>query len=124
MAPLNNGDVLDEAEIAQVRQATNAFNATLSAQASAHAWPVVDMNGLFKKTQAGYLDFFGNSVRGDLLENGQLSANSLFSVDAIHPNARGYAFLANEFIDVINQAYKAQIPRLNISQFSGLKLTP
>lgn len=122
IAPLNNDDVLDVAEIEQVQQALNAYNATLSAEANARNWPLLDANALFQKTDTGYLDFFGNRVESDFFRDGQLLPNSIFSVDGVSLNPRGQALMANEFIAVINQAYQAQIPLLNLSQFEGPRL--
>jgi lysophospholipase L1-like esterase len=124
ISPLNNDEVLDADEIAQARQATAAYNATLSAEVSARNWALVDLNALFAKARAGFLDFYGNRVEGTFIQGGQVSANSIFSVDAVHPNARGYALIANEFIDAINQTYKASVPKLNIGQFAGLSVSP
>lgn len=47
---------------------------------------------------------------------------SIYSVDGTHPNPRGQALIANEFIAVVNRAYQAQVPLLNLSQFEGPRL--
>lgn len=122
IAPLNNDDVLDADEIERVQQATVAFNTALSAEAGARSWPVFDANGLFQKTKTGYLDFFGNRVETDFFRDGQLLPNSIYSVDGTYLNARGHALIANEFIAVINKAYQAQIPPLNLNLFEGPRL--
>lgn len=122
IAPLNNDDVLDADELERVQQTTAAYNATLTGEASARSWPVLDANALFLKTKTGYLDFYGNRVETDFIRDGQLLPSSIYSVDGLHPNARGHALLTNEFIAVINKAYQAQIPTLNLSQFDGPRL--
>lgn len=122
IAPLNNDDVLDADEIKQAQAATAGFNATLSAEAGARSWPLLDANALFQKTKTGYLDFYGNPVETDFFRADQLLPNSIYSVDGVHPNARGQALLANEFIAVINKAYGSQIPLLNLNQFEGPRL--
>jgi lysophospholipase L1-like esterase len=50
----------------------------------------------------------------------------IFSEDGVHPNARGYAFLANVFIDAINTGFDASIPKANISKYkaTGLPVNP
>ncbi len=48
-----------------------------------------------------------------------LSKNSIFSLDAIHFNQRGNAFVANIFIEAINQNFYATIPEMDINEFTG-----
>jgi len=122
IAPLHNDDVLDATEIERAQRAVSAYNAILSAEAATRAWPLLDANAVFQKTKTGYLDFFGNAVETDFFRDGQLLPNSIFSVDGVSLNPRGQALMANEFIAVINRAYQAQIPPLNLSQFEGPRL--
>ena len=42
--------------------------------------------------------FSGSSTEGQIL----------FSLDGVHPNARGYAVIANEIIKVINSKFKSK----------------
>jgi len=35
----------------------------------------------------------------------------LFSLDGVHPNARGYAFVANEVMKIIEEYYGAKLPQ-------------
>lgn len=46
----------------------------------------------------------------------------LFSLDGVHPNARGYAVIANEIIKVINRHYHANLPLHNPSYFPGINI--
>ena len=48
----------------------------------------------------------------------------LFSLDGVHPNARGYAVIANEIIKVINRYYNANIPLHHPSYFPGINIVP
>jgi hypothetical protein len=45
-----------------------------------------------------------------------------FSEDGVHPNSRGYAFMANIFIDAINTKFSAVIPKVDISKYKGTGL--
>ena len=36
-----------------------------------------------------------------------------FSLDGVHPTARGYAVLANGIIDTINSSFSANIPKVD-----------
>ena len=42
------------------------------------------------------------------------SPNGVFSTDGIHPNPRGHAIITNGIIDVINEAFDADIPKVNV----------
>src|SRR5690606_2568433 len=44
------------------------------------------------------------------------------SEDGIHPNSRGYAFLANVFIEAINEKFEATVPKVNIANYPGTAL--
>ncbi|MBX2969487.1 MAG: hypothetical protein KF803_08940 [Cyclobacteriaceae bacterium] len=48
----------------------------------------------------------------------------IYSEDGVHPNTRGYAFLANVFIDAINAKFGSTIPRANLAKYpaTGLPL--
>ena len=41
----------------------------------------------------------------------------LFSYDGVHPTAFGYAYIANIFIDAINDKYGGEIPPVNLYPF-------
>jgi hypothetical protein len=43
-----------------------------------------------------------------------------YSLDGVHFNPRGNALLANEFIQAINQKYKARIPMLNAGKYRAI----
>ena len=48
----------------------------------------------------------------------------LFSLDGVHPNARGYAVIANEIIKVINREFKTNLPLKNASYYPGINIVP
>jgi hypothetical protein len=45
-----------------------------------------------------------------------------FSEDGVHPNSRGYAFMANVYIAAINAAFSAKVPLVDISTYPGTSL--
>ncbi len=66
-----------------------------------------------------FADLFGMDGEVGIRIDGQLlqpdfSPNGVFSTDGIHPNARGNAILANEFIRVIEDAFGASIPKVDV----------
>ncbi|NQU87070.1 MAG: hypothetical protein HQ541_15040 [Mariniphaga sp.] len=50
---------------------------------------------------------------------GALGLNSVFSLDALHFNNRGNAFIANVFINAVNDKFSAFIPEADINDFPG-----
>jgi hypothetical protein len=46
----------------------------------------------------------------------------VFSEDGVHPNSRGYAYMANVFIDAINAKFGATIPKANLGDYKGTGL--
>jgi hypothetical protein len=46
----------------------------------------------------------------------------LYSEEGLHPNSRGYAFIANIFIDAINAKFGATIPKANLGNYSATPL--
>jgi hypothetical protein len=43
-----------------------------------------------------------------------------FSLDGVHPAPRGYAIVANAFIEAINAKYGSNLPGVNALDYTGL----
>lgn len=111
--PINNDQVLDKDEFAKVAPALGALNAEIRASAADHNIPVVDMEGFLQNFESGFA-ISGVDYSTKYIEGG------VFSLDGVHPNARGYAILANKFIDAINTHYHSNIPLVNINNYKGI----
>jgi hypothetical protein len=46
----------------------------------------------------------------------------IYSEEGLHPNSRGYAFIANIFIDAINDKFDASVPRADLGKYSATAL--
>jgi hypothetical protein len=46
----------------------------------------------------------------------------IYSEDGLHPNSRGYAFIANIFIDAINAKFGATVPKANLGLYGATSL--
>ena len=120
-APFDDEFVLTPEEQSTINQRFVDFNtiiATVAAQNSDRV-ALYDTNapdGLF-------LDIFGISdgVIGAVVDGfnyqPDFSPNGVFSTDAVHPNPKGHAIIANEIIDVINASFDASIPKIDIVPF-------
>src|SRR5690606_23019233 len=119
--PLQDQHVLTADEAQMVATATTAFNNAIKAIAQAKGLAIADMNAILAqladpttglKSDDGQV-YYANYFSTDKLHT------TLFSLDGIHPNAKGYAIVANEIIKVINQHYNAHLPMLNPAQYPG-----
>ena len=72
------------------------------------------MNLFFKSLQSGIV-FNGVDYSTQYLTGGA------FSLDGVHPNARGYALIANEFIRAINAKYRSTIPDTDVNNYPGIR---
>ncbi|RDH83131.1 MAG: G-D-S-L family lipolytic protein [endosymbiont of Galathealinum brachiosum] len=103
--PLEDSDVLIPSEIQAIETARLAFNATIQAAADADENLVFfDSAAVMAGIQASGYDYGTGSVASTYATGGA------FSLDGVHPTARGYAIIANEIIDVINTGFGANIP--------------
>lgn len=105
--------VLDRNEVEAVRNAIASYNLKLASVAMEHDLALADINGLFKTLRYG-VTYNGVTFSREFVSGGA------FSLDGIHPNPKGYAFIANEVIRAINQKYGSNLPGVDINEFSGI----
>lgn len=111
--PLPHQVVLDVDEVASVRSHTNAINTEIKASAAAHGFFVVDMYSFMPQLTSG-MNFDGIDFSTKYIEGGA------FSLDGLHPNTRGYAIIANEFMRVINLSYGSELRPVSVSSYKGI----
>ncbi len=102
--PLEDKWVLLPSEQEEIATATTAFNAVIESAVTQSGLPLVDANMILNQIAADGVMFDEFLLKDDLVFGGA------FSLDGVHPTARGYAFLANEAIKKINDAYNSNIP--------------
>jgi len=112
--PIPSGFILDSAEVANIRTAISGYNTKLRNVASQYNLAFADMNIFFKQLSSGIV-FNGAEYATQYLRGGA------FSVDGIHPNGRGYALIANEFIRVINARYNSNLPFCDVNGYGGVQ---
>ena len=105
--PLLSDEILDAAEIQQIRAATRAYNQIIAAQAAANNAVLVDVNAFLTR-----LDLRGVMVGGHRLSTAFLGG--IFSLDGIHPSNTGAALTGNYFIMTMNRRAGAHIPPVNV----------
>lgn len=98
---------------------TADFNAVIAATVSSNSsnLALLDIHTIFA-------DFAQN---GTFINESPMSASisppfGAFSLDGVHPNERGSAYVASLFIDKINESFGSNIPNINPNDYSGNEL--
>ncbi|WP_273568341.1 G-D-S-L family lipolytic protein [Maribacter halichondriae] len=97
--PLVDKWVLLPTEQAEIKTAIDSFNATIATAASGAGLAFVDANTLLQQLAAGGV------TDGDFTLTANLVTGGGFSLDGVHPTARGYALIANQFMKAIDATY-------------------
>ena len=97
--PLEDKWVLTPEEQTAIQTATDAYNATISSVASANGVALVDLQAILSQAATTGIPFDDYIVTADLVTGGTVS------LDGIHLTARGYAFMANKFLEAIDATY-------------------
>jgi lysophospholipase L1-like esterase len=121
--PLQDQHVLVASEITVVNNATDNFNNSIRAIAGSKNLAVADMNAILGQLVTGLRVEDGQIYTADYFSTDRLST-TLFSLDGVHPNARGYAVVASEIVKVINQYYNAKLPLISAGYFPGATVLP
>jgi len=121
--PLQDEHVLTATEVSLVSNATTSFNNSIRAVAASKNLAVADMNAILTQLVTGLRTSDGQIYTADYFNTSRVNT-VLFSLDGVHPNARGYALIANEIIKVINEHYKAKLPGITAGYFPGATVLP
>ena len=109
--PLSDAVVLTAGEAANIRARVAQYNATISAVASQHGAALVDASAFLNDARVHGVNVGGVTYNSSFLTGG------LFSYDGVHPTAFGYAYIANLFIDAINQKFGGNIEPVDLYPF-------
>jgi hypothetical protein len=110
--PLQDKFILVPSELVELQTATDAFNVTIKSTADAKGLAFVDakilMDQLISKNGIESNSF---TLKDDFVTGGA------FSLDGIHPSPRGYALIANKFIEAINSKYGSTLKLVDIGKY-------
>ena len=114
--PMEDQWVLTPSEQTVVINATATFNETIAQLAGVYGLGFVDANAVLQQSasEGGIPLSDGSTVTADFATGGG------FSLDGIHLSPRGYALIANAFIETIEDTYEADLPRIDPLEFKGL----
>ncbi len=118
--PLGDTYVLLPSETTAILTATAGFNSIINSVAAQYSSQiaVADINSVFTS-------FVTNQY---IVSDGVMITPSFtppfgaFSEDGVHPNSRGYAYLANVIIDAINAKFTAAVPHASLAAYTGVGL--
>lgn len=109
--PLQDGSVLTNAEAGEVEVATNAYNITIQNAANAHGLALVDTKTIMNQLLNGGIRFGNYHLTAAYVTGGA------FSLDGVHPSARGYALIANKFLEAINTTYGSNFKGVDLGNY-------
>ena len=116
--------VLTSNEQSKVASATTAYNNAIISIATANDLAIANMNAILNELVSGLRIETGQVYTANYFSGASTEGLVLFSLDGVHPNARGYSVIANEIIKVINRHYNANLPLNNPSYFPGINILP
>ncbi|MDR6845207.1 SGNH/GDSL hydrolase family protein [Flavobacterium granuli] len=109
--PLADQWVLSKDEVKEVQVATDAYNKTISGIAESKGLAFVD-------TKLAMTQLSTSGVRfGNYHMTAAYVTGGAFSLDGVHPSPRGYAYIANLFVNAINAKYGATLRTVDLSQY-------
>lgn len=109
--PMQDKDVLTKAEIAEVKTATDAYNATIKSVADAKGLAFVELKGVTDQLATTGIVYDGYTTTSTFVTGG------MFSLDGVHPSPRGYAIIANLFTQAINAKFGSNFKDVNVGNY-------
>ena len=97
--PMVDKWVVTETEIEEIILATDAMNDRVEAAADSYGIAYVDLQSILAQASSTGIMF------DDYLLDASLVTGGLVSLDGIHLTARGYAYMANSFLEAIDEYY-------------------
>ena len=114
--PFTDRYILLPSEANEINSAIDSYNATIKSIADSKGLAFVDANTKMKElSQNSGIQFDGVKYTAKFVTGGA------FSLDGVHLTGRGYAIIANAFINAINGKYGSTLPNVNPNSYSGVK---
>ena len=117
--------IITPAELTEIQTRTAEFNAIIADAVSARTTGLNTTNEVANLTLADVYKNVKDARNGRAVIKGSTITASIappfggFSLDGVHPNARGNGWLANIFISSINKTFKSSIPLCDPNSLNG-----
>jgi lysophospholipase L1-like esterase len=112
--PLADSMALTATEALEIKAATDTFNASIKSLAEAKGLAFMDANALLQQVYTSGYRFGNYQMTSSFITGGA------FSLDGVHPTPRGYALIANKYLEAINATYGSNFRPLDLSKFQTL----
>ncbi|WP_430410290.1 G-D-S-L family lipolytic protein [Kordia sp.] len=123
--PLADNWVLTATEIQLVRNARTAYNNAIIAIATEKDLAIADMATTLEVLVSGLRTTDGQIYTNNYFDgSSDAISTAVFSLDGVHPNSRGYAIVADQFIKVINEKYGSDVPGVTAGYYPGVTVVP
>ncbi|WP_264565895.1 SGNH/GDSL hydrolase family protein [Flavobacterium sp. N3904] len=109
--PLADQWVLSKDEVKEVQVATDAYNKAIEAIATSKGLAFVDTKAAMTQLSTTGISFGNYQMTSSYVTGGA------FSLDGVHPSARGYAYIANLFVNAINAKFDATLRTVDLGQY-------
>jgi lysophospholipase L1-like esterase len=109
--PLSDKWVLSKDEVAEVKVATDAYNVIIAKAADSKGLAFVDAKAAMTQLSTTGVRFGNYHMSAAYVTGGA------FSLDGVHPSPRGYAFIANLFVDAINTKFGATLRKVDLANY-------
>jgi hypothetical protein len=114
--PLADAYVLDSTEVAIATDYTTQYNMAIKNIAAAKGLAYVDANKFMAETFKNGLVYNNVAIGPKFVSGGG------FGLDGVHPTPRGYALIANLFLEAINKQYGSNLPNVDVNKYRGVLL--
>jgi hypothetical protein len=101
--------VIRASTISQIRTAIFEYNLVIAGEAIVNGATLVDIYTLVNNLAANGIVVSGTKLTTEF-------GGGLFSLDGVHPTNVGYAIIANQFIQTMNQTLGTNIPPVSLAQ--------
>ena len=112
--PLEDKHILIPTEINELKIATDAYNVTIKATATAKGLAFVDANAVLSQMNVSGI------VANSFTMTSAYVTGGAFSLDGVHPSPRGYALIANKFVEAINATYGSNLKGVSLGNYQIL----
>ncbi|MCF6131743.1 SGNH/GDSL hydrolase family protein [Flavobacterium wongokense] len=115
--PLPDRYILIPTEVTEIQAATDSYNAVIEGVAADASLNLAFVNA--KDIMNQLTGPTGVVMSGYTMTATYVTGNT-FSLDGIHPSPRGYAMIANKFLEAINTKYGSNFKGVNLGQYQIL----
>jgi lysophospholipase L1-like esterase len=109
--PMPDRYILLPTEVAEIKTYTDAYNTTIETAAEANGLAIFNAKAIMDQ-----LTTTGVTANGYTLTS-TYATGGAFSLDGVHPSPRGYALIANKFMEAINAKYGSNLKGVSLYDY-------